>query len=628
MDKDASNRDSDSDMVSEQAGVSSSQHAQSGLENAVKVLTLLDLDLSYYSDKLSNLHVLLMHLLAWDIDLDPTLEGVDKFFSPEFVGKSLEFEYLSVYLDSEVREVAYFLDGLPAEIVDAHSKISLCQDLTEVYVILVEKLHSCEESLKHSQDQISEVKLHLSKLLRELEAARYENWKKEKDTGLSISPLSSIDLKHKMRRGRLPRYVLRMLEKSLTREVALEKKLSESRRNEEDLKRKLHYTEQVSFHMEEAAEVVWGRFLEAENASEVLMGISKDLLGQHQIVQFNLNRLVQHEANLRSQLEACLEQTRHKDMVIEKLESINVDYQAKTSEVLTLRQRVRTLEELHSELNLELENANGSCEAYEQQLHEIETFVESLKESSEAAQSRAEAAEEKVTQLTDTTVELTEEMNFLKGSITSKTEKVSFLEKQARDLEIQLQHAKASAEAAQEQQNSLYSAIWDMETLIEDLKSKVSKAEAKNDNVEERCVMLSEVNSDLNEELNLSRTKIEKLEMCLEEANNSRNGHAEEINLRAKVVMDMVVKLAFERDRIHKQLSSLTREKMHLVEKLREAKCFSFMADLEEKDPEFNNKDPSDGTISEETMSPASARAVQAVSWGQLEGAKEQPDRY
>lgn len=389
---------------------------------------------------------------------------------------------------------------------------------------------------------------------------------KVKDTDISgDDQLSNIDLKHKMRRGRLPRYVLRMLEKSLTREVALEKKLSESRRSEEDLKRKLHYTEQVGFHMEEAAEVVWGRFLEAENASEILMGISKDLLGQHQIVQFNLNNLVQHEANLRSQLEACLEQLRQKDIIIQRLESTSMDYQAKTSEVLTLREKVRMLEELHKELNLEIENANGSCEAYEQQLHDMESFVESLKESLEAAESRAEAAEEKVTQLTDTNVELTEELNFLKGSVASKTEKVSVLEKQVRDLEIQLQHAKASSEAAQEQQNMLYSAIWDMEKLIEDLKSKVSKAETKNDNVEEQCVMLSKANSELNVELSLLRAKIEKLERCLEESNDSRIACAEEINLRAKVVMDMVVQLAFERERIQKQVIHLSSKNMKSI---------------------------------------------------------------
>ncbi|OWM75858.1 hypothetical protein CDL15_Pgr009502 [Punica granatum] len=608
----------ESERVPEQVSVSPSQHAPCKLANAVKVLTRLDLDLTYSSDKLSNLHVLLMHLLALDIDLDPTLEGDSKYFSTEFVGKTLELEYLSFYLDAEVREVAHFLDNLPAEIVDAHSKISSCRDVTEVYVLLEEKLHNCEESLKHSQDQISEVNLHLTKLLGDLEAVRYENREKEKDKDLSEdNQLSNIDLKHKMRRGRLPRYVLRMLEKSLAREVALEKKLSGSRRSEEDLKRKLHYTEQVTFHMEEAAEVVWGRFLEAENASEVLMGISKDLLGQHQIVQFNLNSLLQHEANLRSQLEVCLEQLSHKDIAIQKLESISMDYQAKSSEVLSLRERLRKLEELLAELHHELENANGSCEEYEQQLHEMESFMESLKESTEAAESRADAAEVKVTQLTDTNVELAEEVNFLKGSVASKTEKVSMLEKQVRDLEIQLQNMKASSEVGQEQQNMLYTAIWDMEKLIEDLKSKVLKAETKNDTVEEQCVMLSEANSELDEEVSLLRAKIEKLETCLEEANDSKSDRAKEINLRVKVVMDMVMQLAFERERIQKQLCSLAKEKMYLVEKLREAKGYSMVVmssngDLEGKERSFSYRDPSDGTISEETMSPPSTRAVQA----------------
>lgn len=177
MDRDVGSYHSDSDMVSEQVHVSSSQHASCDLANAVKVLTRLDLDLTYSADKLSNLHVLLMHLLARDIDLNLTSEGDDKYFSMGFIGQSLEFEYLSVYLDSEVREVAHFLDNLPAEIVDAHSKISSCRDVTEVYVIMEEKLHNCEQSLKHSVDQISEVKLHLAKLLGDLEAVQYENGK-------------------------------------------------------------------------------------------------------------------------------------------------------------------------------------------------------------------------------------------------------------------------------------------------------------------------------------------------------------------------------------------------------------------------------------------------------------------
>ena len=81
-------------------------------------------------------------------------------------------------------------------------------------------------------------------------------------------------------------HVLRMLEKSLSRELDLEKKLTESKQNEEDLKLKLRLTEQVAFIMEEATKVVWGRFLEAENSSVVLMGISRDLVAD--INSFNL----------------------------------------------------------------------------------------------------------------------------------------------------------------------------------------------------------------------------------------------------------------------------------------------------------------------------------------------------
>ena len=61
-----------------------------------------------------------------------------------------------------------------------------------------------------------------------------------------------------------------MPEKSLARDLDLEKRLTESRKSEEELKHKLHYTEQVAFRMEETAQVVWGRFLEVENSAVVL----------------------------------------------------------------------------------------------------------------------------------------------------------------------------------------------------------------------------------------------------------------------------------------------------------------------------------------------------------------------
>lgn len=349
------------------------------------------------------------------------------------------------------------------------------------------------------------------------------------------------------------RYILRMLEKSLAREVDLEKKLAESREHE-DLKLKLHYTEQVSLRMEEAAEVVWGRFLEAENAAEMLMGISKDMMGRLQIAQFNLNGSFQRENELKSKVETCLEQLKVKDSSLEKLERCNAEIMKENAEVFALTERVKNLEAERKELELQLHSVNEVNETNQGHLIEMEKFVESLKESIYTAETRAESAEAKVTELTETNLELTEELNFLKGSASTAEKKVGSLEKQLRESEIQLQNAKATSEASQEQQNMLYSAIWDMELLIEELKSKVSKAESKTETMEEQCIVLSETNADLSDELDLLRSRMESLKTSLDQVNDLKVSSAKEIHVRTKSIMDMVNQLTIERERIHKQV--------------------------------------------------------------------------
>ena len=185
---------------------------------------------------------------------------------------------------------------------------------------------------------------------------------------------------------------------------------------------------------------------------------------------------------------------------------------------------------------------------------ELEALVESLRESVEIADMRAESAELKVAELIGTNVELTEELGFLKEGVGSAEKKFGGLEKQLREAEIQLQHAKASSEASQEQQNMLYAAIWDMETLIEDLKSKVAKAESKNEATEENCIALSETNAELAAEIGVLRDRVEELEASLEEAKGERAESVKEVGARTKLVMDMVARLASERERIQKQV--------------------------------------------------------------------------
>lgn len=358
--------------------------------------------------------------------------------------------------------------------------------------------------------------------------------------------LRPSDLRHKN--------ALRMLEKSLSRELELEKKLMEFQQNEEQLKLKLHYTEEVSSRMEEASEFIWGRFLEAENSSEVLMGISKELVGRLQILQFGQNGSAQRESELKSKLEDCTVQLEAKNLRVQKLEGKIAENREIVSEVLSLREHVESAEQKLKNTELELKSVNASKQEILVQLAEMENANELVKENLFEAESRAESGENKIKELTAANLELTEELNFLKDADDKKTKKVNTLEKQLRELEFQLQNSKVSSEASQEQQNMLYSAIWDMETLIEDLKSKASKAESRTETVEDQCIVLSTTNSVLKKEVTSLRQRAKSLEALLDLANIEKEKNAQEITARNKLLMDMVMQLSSERERIQEQV--------------------------------------------------------------------------
>ncbi|XP_015895266.3 WPP domain-interacting tail-anchored protein 2 isoform X2 [Ziziphus jujuba] len=536
------------------------------LETFMNVLTKVDLDLGFSSEKLVNLHVLLITLLAQENDLEAMAVG-NNYVSADFIEKALVFNLSSGILDSEVRELDSFMDSAEAEIFDAHQKISSCRHLREIYTTMEKKLHDSEESFIQSRNHILEMKLQSAKLQRTALAFAHDNWKTDIDPELSETGLlSNVNAKSNLQMAGQQRHILRMLEKSLARELDLEKKLIESRQGEEELKLKLHYKEQIAFHMEEAAEVVWGRFLEADNSAEVLRGVSKELVGQLHLVHFHLNSLIQRENDLKSKLQDSIEELKGKETALEKLKSSNEENSANNAELSSLREKVKFLEEKLKASEIQLKDANSTNKSSQEKLAEMESIIDSLRESIYMADTRAESAELKVAELTGSNVEITEELNFLKGSASKAEKKVGGLEKQLREAEIQLQHAKLSSEASQEQQNMLYSAIWDMETLIEDLKSKVAKADNKNESAE--SIALSETNLKLNKELSILRARMGYLETSLDQVNTAKFARANEINVRTKFIMDMVMQLAVERERIQKQLHALTKENKVLTEKL------------------------------------------------------------
>lgn len=530
------------------------------IRSAMEILTGVDLDIVFCSEKLLNLDTLLMHVLLLGNDSDQVIEYDN--ISLEALEKALEIDLLHAIVKSEVKVLDNFMGSRQALIIDARNKISTFQDLEDTYIMVQSKLHDTEETLKQSRDHILEMKMQLAKLqMASLAFNQNEYLSKEvKISGIYLKPeLQSVEKQH----------ILRMLEKSLARELDFEKKLIETKQNEEDLKLKLRLTEQVALCMEEAAEVIWARFLEAENTAEVLMGISKEMVGRLQVVQFTLDTSINREQDMNCKLQDYAAKLNAKDMEIGKLCS---ELSAQSSEVATLKANVSLLGEQLRESMSKLEEANTSNETSQEHLVEMESIIESLKETIDVAESRAENAEAKVNQLTETNLELTEEVSFLKGSNDGNAEKLSGLEKQLRDLELQLQHAKASSEASQEQQNMLYSAIWDMETLIDELKQKVSKAEGKTENAEEQCVILSETNLELNKEVEFLRNKVEFLEMSLDQATIENMASAKDISIKSNIVMDMVMQLAVERERIQQKFYNLAKENKLLVEKLRKAK--------------------------------------------------------
>ncbi|KAM3269343.1 WPP domain-interacting tail-anchored protein 2 [Capsicum chacoense] len=541
------------------------------MRSSMEILSRVDLDLAYSDEKLTNLDNLLMRVLACENEVEAISFENDEI-SPDSIEKVLTLDHLSAILNSEIRQLDNFIGTLQDLITEATQKMSTCREFSELHMIMENKFHDTEELLRQSKERVLEMKMQLAKLQMTSLAFDKNEWRHSMSLDLSdINNASTREFKPQMQTVE-QRRILRMLEKSLERELDLEKKLTLLKQNEDDLKLKLRLTEQVALCMEEGAEVIWGRFLESENTAEVLMGISREMVSRLQVVNFNLNGSLQREKDFTSKIDNCIGQINAKDITIQNLNSCNKQLAAENAEVSSLRDRLKLSEDKLKESESKLLKANELNEASEERLKELECIVESQKEDIDIAEHKAESAEEKVAHLTETNLELHEELDFLKSSNESNAKKVSILEKKVRELELQLQNAKTSSEAGQEQQNMLYSAIWDMETLIDELKQKVLKAESKTEHAEEQCLILSEANLELTKEVEFLRSRVEGLKTSLNQATVEKLASAKDINIKTSFIMDLVMQLAIERERVQKQMFCLAKENKSLVRTLESKK--------------------------------------------------------
>lgn len=503
--------ESESNKVYSLEGISANGDVIEELRSAGEVFSQLELHIACSSEKLVNLNILTMHVATRESEFEAFAKKREHILDDDSVETALAFDLLSGLLDSELRELENFITTVEADFVKARELISSYRELGKASIEMEEKLLDSEDSLQQSRDQILEIKKQSAKFQRTLSALDREgNWISDKDTGsLEDDQFLNENAKIKLQTAEQQRHFLRMLEKSLAREMDLEKKLTESRQVEEALKFRLGSFEQELLYTEEEATDACERLFEAENSAEVLKGISKELLGRLQIVLFNMNGSVQREAGLRSKLDSLVKQVEVKESVIA-----------------------------------------------------------SLRENLSEAQARADGAEVRCKSLAETNIELNED---LKGS-RATSEKVESLERQLRESDIQLQHAVAYAEASLEKQNMLYSTVKDMENLIEDLKLKVSKADSRADSAEEKLIILSEANAGLTEEISFLRDRLECLEASLHQAEETKLATAKDIGIRTKVITNLVMQMAVERERLRQQISSLAMENKVMVVKLQQTK--------------------------------------------------------
>lgn len=143
------------------------------LGNVGEILTRLELNVACSSEKLVNLNVLLIHAATRESDFE-TFASEKDHTSVDSAEKALEFDLLSGILDSEVSELDKFLAVLQMEVIQARDLLSSCTHLGEISREIEEKLHDSEQSLKQSQDQVSEIRTQSTKLWRMLSCVNGE----------------------------------------------------------------------------------------------------------------------------------------------------------------------------------------------------------------------------------------------------------------------------------------------------------------------------------------------------------------------------------------------------------------------------------------------------------------------
>ncbi|CAM0145502.1 unnamed protein product [Urochloa decumbens] len=543
-------------------------------ESAGEILATVDLEIAFGSEKLLNLEVLVMEIARRAADIEPLMRDPQSF-SAESVDKAFEFDVLYGIVDSETNELEMLVASIRMGIANAESKVSEEGPGSRV----PEKLHAATDSLRQMQDLISTIRRESSTFEKTIQPSQDNKHGNSESVGYENGHLSP----HATMQAEDQRNVLQMLQQSIASELELQKKVFDSQSSEEDLKMKLHYAKQESYFLEESIEALYERMFAEENASQLFLGTSKELIGTINTIQVSLSASVHREGDLKSRLEESLMKL-SANQCTREISPEGSDNNASQDpaqvqvlsppEFLTLRNKVQQLEEWLKDSGSHLQSSLLSRGATEQEqnttqsdMFMFENIISDIKVSICNAESRTQKAEARCAQLTQTNVQLNGELNSLKSQ---GSDRAGLLETKLKESDTQLEHARASVDAIVEQQGMLRSSMSDMEHMIEDLKEKYLKAETRAENAESKCSLLTDTNLELSEELSFLRGRVESLENSLHQANQLKVSIAKDIGSKTKTITDLVAKLALERERLHVQIVTLTKKNRMLAQKCKE----------------------------------------------------------
>lgn len=133
------------------------------MRSSMEILSIVDLDLAYSDEKLTNLDNLLVRVLACENEVE-AISFEDDEISPDSIEKALTFDHLSAVLNSEIRQLDNFLGTLQDLVVEARQKIPTFREFSELHVIMENKFHDTEELLRQSKERVLEMKMQLAKL--------------------------------------------------------------------------------------------------------------------------------------------------------------------------------------------------------------------------------------------------------------------------------------------------------------------------------------------------------------------------------------------------------------------------------------------------------------------------------